>query len=134
MIRVATSVEGQTEEEFVKRTLAPHLMAKAVDVRPILIGRAGAASGSGGNVTVDRLTSEIAALYCSFDVVTSLVDFYGFRDKGGRTVEQLECVLGSQPRRTSTTTRRPRRASASREPFPTTGSASMARRWRSGSG
>ncbi len=29
MIRVAVSVEGQTEEEFVKRVLAPHLMPKA---------------------------------------------------------------------------------------------------------
>ena len=32
----------------------------------------------------------MAGLYHNFDVVTSLVDFYGFRGKGGRTVDQLE--------------------------------------------
>ena len=99
MIRVAISVEGQTEEEFVKRVLAPHLMPRAIDVRPILLGKARARSGLGGNVTVDRLTSEIAALYHSFDFVTSLVDFYGFRDRGGRTVEELEGVLRGEASR-----------------------------------
>ncbi len=93
MIRVAISVEGQTEEEFVKRTLAPHLLPRTIDVRPILIGRARAAGRSGGNVTVDGLSSEISALYRSFDVVTSLVDYYGFRDKGSYMIEQLEEVL-----------------------------------------
>ena len=32
----------------------------------------------------------MARLYHDFDVVTSLVDFYGFRGKGDRTVDQLE--------------------------------------------
>lgn len=35
----------------------------------------------------------MASLYGSFDAVTSLVDFYGFRDKGGRTVQELETHL-----------------------------------------
>ena len=51
-------------------------------------------SGSrGGNVTVERLTSDMALLYRSHDVVTSLVDFYGFQRKGDRTVEELETYL-----------------------------------------
>ena len=40
-----------------------------------------------------RLASEMAHLYRSFDVVTSLVDFYGFKDKGSRTVDELEDLL-----------------------------------------
>ena len=35
----------------------------------------------------------MAHLHRSFDVVTSLVDFYGFKDKGGRTVGDLEALL-----------------------------------------
>ena len=35
----------------------------------------------------------MAHLHRSFDVVTSLVDFYGFKDKGGRTVDDLEALL-----------------------------------------
>lgn len=83
MIRLAISVEGKTEEEFVKVVLAEHLRAKGVEPQPFLIG-------TGGNVTVNRLTSDMAKLYWSFDAVTSLVDFYGFRDKADRSVERLE--------------------------------------------
>ena len=35
----------------------------------------------------------MAYLYHSFDAVTSLVDFYGFRDKGDKVVEDLEVEL-----------------------------------------
>ena len=82
MIRLAISVEGKTEEEFVKVVLAEHLRAKGVEPQPVLIG-------TGGNVTVQRLTSDMAKLYWSFDAVTSLVDFYGFRGKADRSVERL---------------------------------------------
>ena len=83
MIRLAISVEGPTEEEFVKVVLAGHLRAKGVEPQPVLIG-------TGGNVTAERLTSDMARLYWNFDAVTSLVDFYGFRDKTDRSVECLE--------------------------------------------
>ena len=82
-MRLAISVEGKTEEEFVKVVLAEHLRARGVEPQPILIG-------TGGNVTIERLTSDMATLYWSFDAVTSLVDFYGFRDKENRSVECLE--------------------------------------------
>lgn len=89
MIRLAISVEGPTEEEFVKRVLAEHLRAKGVEPQPVLIGEHGKGN-KGGNVTVKRLTSDMAKLYWSFDAVTSLVDFYGFRGKTDRSVERLE--------------------------------------------
>ncbi len=87
MIRLAISVEGQTEEEFVKKVLADHLRPKGVAPQPILLG------GSGGDVTVERLARDMANLIWSFDIVTSLVDFYGFRGKGSATVDELEKII-----------------------------------------
>ena len=93
MIRLAITVEGDTEENFVKDTLTSHLRSKGVEITPVLIGRASAENVGGGNVTIPRLGRDVARLYRSFDAVTTLVDFYGFRDKGDRTVEELEAVL-----------------------------------------
>ncbi len=81
MTRVAISVEGSTEEAFVKDILRDHLVEKGIVVRPILLG---------GNITVQRLASYMANLFWESDFVTSLVDFYGFRDKGEKTIEELE--------------------------------------------
>lgn len=89
MTRLAVCVEGQTEEEFVKQVLSGHLRAGAVEATPILLGRA-RGSGSGGNVSADRLAKEMVHLCHSFDAVTSLVDYYGFRGKKDKTVEDLE--------------------------------------------
>ena len=91
MIRLAVSVEGQTEEEFVKVVLDEHLRPLGVAPEPVLIG-VGARAG-GGSVTVRRLASDMALLYHSHDSVTSLVDFYGFQRKGDRSVEALETHL-----------------------------------------
>lgn len=91
MIRLAVSVEGQTEEEFVKDNLSAHLLSHGVEAEPILIGAG--TDGGGGNVTVRRLASDMARLYHSYDVVTSLVDFYGFQKKGERTVDALEAHI-----------------------------------------
>ena len=89
MIRLAVSVEGQTEEEFVNESLAPHLRRSDVYATPVLIGRARRRARGGGNVTVDRLAREIRHLRRSFDAVTSLVDFYGFRGKGSKLPNDL---------------------------------------------
>ena len=88
-------MEGQTEEEFVKSVLAPHLQQALVTPTAIQLGRARSSMG-GGNVSIERLASEMAALYGNFDAVTSLVDFYGFRGKGDRTAEELEALLGKE--------------------------------------
>ncbi len=90
MIRLALSVEGLTEEEFVKSVLADHLWTAKVYAIPVKLGRARGSGPDGGNVSVKRLVSDMSLLYWSFDFVTSLVDFYGFRDKGKMTVEELE--------------------------------------------
>lgn len=81
MIRLAISVEGPTEEEFVNNLLADHLRDRGVEPQPILLN---------GNVTTERVASDMARLIWNFDRVTSLVDHYGFRDKSTATPEQLE--------------------------------------------
>ena len=95
MIRVAISVEGDTEEEFVKKVLAEYLWDNGVNPTPIIIGRARGRFG-GGNVSVDRLAPELSHLLKSFDYVTSLVDFYGFRDKRSMSREELEQHIHEQ--------------------------------------
>ena len=92
MTRLAISVEGQTEEEFVNKILASYLQEAEVEPTPIMIGVAYRA-GRGGSVSVEHLAADMAMLYGSsdYDAVTSLVDFYGFRGReDGETVDQLE--------------------------------------------
>lgn len=90
MTRLAISVEGHTEEEFVKESLAAHLEPRGIYATPVLIGRARRRVQGGGNVSIDRLASEMRYLRGSFDAVTSLVDFYGFGGK--RTMSPNELI------------------------------------------
>ena len=98
MRRVAVAVEGETEEEFVKQLLSPHLSEHGVLVDPVKLGR------RGGDIHVDRLAPHMARLSWSYDAVTSLVDFYGFRRRQpGETVQDLEAriemAIGTYPRK-----------------------------------
>ena len=93
MIRLAITVEGETEEDFVTEVLGPHLNSKEIYPFPILLGRAKRNVGGGGNVTIGRLAADMVSNYHRFDFVTSLVDFYGFRDKGTRSVGELEQAI-----------------------------------------
>ncbi len=82
MVRVVISVEGPTEERFVKAVLAPYLLAKGLFIQPVSMG---------GNVSVDRIKHEIGKLIHSFDYVTTLYDFYGFKKKAAdETKESLQ--------------------------------------------
>ena len=98
MIRLAISVEGQTEEEFIKRVLSPHLRESGVEPTPILLGRARGRSVGGGDVRIGRLSTEIASLLWTNDAVSSLVDFYGFAGKEERTIDELERDLSESVR------------------------------------
>ena len=87
MTRLAVPVEGITELEFNKRVLAAHLNPVYDEVVPIVLGRARNKSGGGGNVTVEKLVYDMTKLSQSFDVVKSLVDFYGFKDKVENSID-----------------------------------------------
>lgn len=96
MIRLAISVEGPTEESFVKEVLAGRLHPMEVFPSAILLGSARNRGRRGGKVDVGRLVSDMVRLSHNFDAVTSLVDFYGFRGKKDRTVEELEDLLAQE--------------------------------------
>jgi hypothetical protein len=85
-MRLAISVEGQTEERFIKQLVAPHLIAAGyMEVTPVIVATGRAANGAkakGGDISLDRVTGELQRLVQSFTVVTSLYDFYGFSGRG----------------------------------------------------
>jgi len=85
MVRIGISVEGTTEERFIKTLLAPHLSKKGIYVTPVSIN---------GNVSVDRVKHELQNLAYSFDYVTTFYDFYGFKRKAeGETKTTLEAKI-----------------------------------------
>lgn len=95
MKRLAIVVEGPTEQTFVAEVLAGPLRPLRVDATPVLIGRTSGGKG-GGSVNVPRLATTISGLYWSFDVVTSLVDFYGFQRKGDAAADTLEKTIRNE--------------------------------------
>ncbi len=92
MVRLAISVEGPTEERFIQKVLLPHLRDREIYAQPLLLGR------NGGDVYLPRVKKDLNNLARSFDKVTTLYDFYGFRGKDAaeskETLEQkiMNCV------------------------------------------
>jgi hypothetical protein len=94
MIRVCIICEGPTEVEFVNRCLEPYLRPSGISAYGTLLS---ARSGRhrGGRVTVDRLARKLSLHYSEADRVTTLVDFYGFQDRGWRGRAQLEADIAA---------------------------------------
>ena len=87
LIRLAIVAEGQTEAKFVRGVLANHLMPRNVHSTTVVMG---------GNVSVQRLASFMARLYGSHNAVTSLVDLYGFKQRGSANADELETEVREQ--------------------------------------
>lgn len=102
MIRLAVVVEGPTEEEFVKTVLSERLSMLGVAPDPILVGE------GGGNVTVEKLASDMAKASVDHDCVSSFVDFYGFTKRGGAEPTRLERQINDAVGRMITKENRPR--------------------------
>ncbi len=84
MKRLGVSVEGATEREFINRILRPHLTqfgmtTTAIDLR--------------GNVSLDKIRDNLPKMFGQFDLVSTFVDFYGFKDRGQHSIAQLERVI-----------------------------------------
>jgi Domain of unknown function (DUF4276) len=100
-VRLGISVEGQTEERFVKDLLAPHLVQFGVHATPVIVATSRSAGGlkaKGGGINIDRVARELQLLLRGHPdgYVTSLYDFYGFADKRpGETVDRLEGRIAS---------------------------------------
>ena len=80
-MRLAILGEGRTEEEFVNNLLRDPLQNSGVEVHPVLLN---------GNVNAQRVASDLAKLHWDFDYVTSLVDFYGFKDRKDDSPDSLQ--------------------------------------------
>lgn len=82
MVRVAISVEGTTEERFTELVLKPYFMQKNIYITPINMK---------GDINLRRVKRELENLAYSFDFITTLYDFYGFKGKEDQdTKESLE--------------------------------------------
>lgn len=94
MTRVGISVEGQTEEEFIKRIIGPHLADRGVYAYPKIVTTKTVISGpnhKGGSVSFDKVVSEVRRLVDNHDLVTTFYDFYGFQGRApGESVMALE--------------------------------------------
>lgn len=97
MIRLGISVEGATEREFVNRLLRPHLVKHGVNATAIDLR---------GNVSLDKIRGVLPALLGGFDHVSTLYDYYRFKGRGTRTVDELEVAIGAlvEPDRSSRVT------------------------------
>jgi Domain of unknown function (DUF4276) len=101
-VRLGISVEGQTEERFVKDLLAPHLAGFGVHATPMIVATSRSAGGrkaKGGGINMDRIAGELGRLLQGYrdGFVTSLYDFYGFEDRPrGTGVEDLEARIAAR--------------------------------------
>ena len=96
MIRVAISVEGQTEMEFCKKVLTPFFRNHHIEMIPIIVTTSKDRCGrkhKGGCITLDRIENEVKKLLPSFDYVTTFYDFYGFKDRPTNDVDELETII-----------------------------------------
>ncbi|MCQ2402519.1 MAG: DUF4276 family protein [Lentisphaeria bacterium] len=78
-VHVKVIVEGQTEEAFVNRVLAPYLQVRQIFMQPILLSKKGQ---KGGDVKFERLKTDVHLYLCQSNVaaVTSLIDYYGLKE------------------------------------------------------
>lgn len=101
MRRIIIVVEGQTEQEFVKGCVAPHLLNTygVVSVAARLIGKPG---HKGGDVSYSRLKKDLDILLREPDVVIStFIDFFKLANdfpntddcqKRGNTSHRIDCL------------------------------------------
>jgi hypothetical protein len=85
MKRVLISVEGQTEETFVKDVLAHHLKARDIYSHPVLVSNKRGKSGrefKGGLTSYERAKRDVLKLLRDSNAVavTTMYDLYGLPD------------------------------------------------------
>ncbi len=92
MTRLLVICEGQTETEFVRTCLEPHLRDHGLAVHASLL-KARPGKQGGGWVSVERVAQHIRFEYHHFDCITTLLDLYGFGQAAGRDKMALEAAI-----------------------------------------
>jgi len=96
LIRIALSVEGQTENEFCRKVLTPFFRNNDIEMTPIIVTTSKDACGrkyKGGCINIDRIRNEIQKLLSSFDYVSTFYDFYSFNNRPTDNVDELEKII-----------------------------------------
>ena len=96
MIRIAISVEGQTEDEFCKQILIPYFRNYDIELVSIIVTTKRKKCGikyKGGCINLDRIQSELIKILPNFDYVTTFYDLYGFDIEGEYTADELEMKI-----------------------------------------
>jgi len=76
VVRIVAVVEGATEQAFIERVVAPHLVSHGIGISARRIGEPG---HKGGNINFDRLMNDVNLLLKQEHSthVTTLIDRYG---------------------------------------------------------
>ena len=92
MTRICIVCEGPTEANFIQQCLVPYLAPAGVYAYGSII-QAPSGRHKGGRVTIDRLARHMSHEYHAFNRLTTLVDFYGFKDRDGRSRAETEHAI-----------------------------------------
>ena len=101
MTRICIVCEGPTEANFIQKCLAPYLAPAGVYAYGSII-QAPSGRHKGGRVTIDRLARHMSHEYHAFNRLTTLVDFYGFKDRDGRSRAETERAILEKTRALTT--------------------------------
>ena len=82
---VSVVCEGQTEVDFIKCLNEKYFIPKRISLKPVSYNKS---TSMNGNVSVDRIVQYIKK--AKHPIVTTFVDYYGFKHQSGRSVTQIE--------------------------------------------
>ncbi|MCH9845285.1 MAG: DUF4276 family protein [Alphaproteobacteria bacterium] len=83
MKRLVIIVEGFTEQDFVEKILKNNLVNLSIDYINL----------RGGRISIDSIIKNVQRLIHNYDYVTTLVDYYGFKNSQQMSVEEIEREL-----------------------------------------
>ncbi len=95
-MRLAISVEGQTEEAFFKKNIVPYFLQYDIYTDIIIVTTSKDRCGRknrGGCINIDRVKNEVKKLLNSYDYVTTFYDFYGFSNRSTDDIDELETMI-----------------------------------------
>ena len=84
-IDVSVVCEGQTEVDFIKCLNEKYFNPKEISLKPVSYNKS---TSMNGNVSVDRIVQYIKK--AKHPIVTTFVDYYGFKHQSSRSVTQIE--------------------------------------------
>ncbi len=91
LINVSVICEGKTELFFVKTVLSPYFITSNINLLPIVMG---------GTVSIDKTVTYINRTIPG--IVTTFLDYYGFKRATGKTPEEIMNEISSRSNREHT--------------------------------